>query len=69
MAGNLGFPTFVVSDATATFDRVGPDGVEHPAEVVHSLALSDLHGEFATVIDTATVIDGLRPLRPSRMAS
>jgi nicotinamidase-related amidase len=69
MAGNLGFPTWVVSDATAAFDRVGPDGVEHHAEEVHSLALSDLHGEFATVIDTATVIEALRPLRASRMAS
>src|SRR6185369_2856360 len=26
MAGNLGFNTYVVSDATATFDRTGPDG-------------------------------------------
>ena len=60
MAGNLGFATWVVSDATATFDRVGPDGVEHRAEDVHAMALSDLHGEFATVVDTATVIDALR---------
>jgi nicotinamidase-related amidase len=69
MAGNLGFPTFVVSDATATFDRVGPDGVKYPAEAVHALALSDLHGEFATVLDTTTVLDALRPLQPSRRAS
>ena len=59
MAGNLGFATWVVSDATATFDRVGPDGVLHPAERVHQMALSDLHGEFATVVDTATVIVSL----------
>jgi hypothetical protein len=26
MAGNLGFTTFVVSDATATFDRAALDG-------------------------------------------
>src|SRR5262249_4064344 len=32
MAGNLGFSTWVVSDATATFDRIGPDGAEHRAE-------------------------------------
>jgi len=56
MAGNLGFATWVVSDATATFDRVGPDGVLHPAERVHQMALSDLHGEFATVVDTAAVV-------------
>lgn len=56
MAGNLGFAAWVVSDATATFDRVGPDGIEHSAELIQSIALSDLHGEFATVADTKTVI-------------
>lgn len=59
MAGNLGFDTWVVSDATAAFDRTGPDGVAHPAELVHQLALSDLHHEFATVVDTRTVIASL----------
>ena len=53
MAGNLGFATWAVSDATATFDRVGPDGVKHLAEHIHAIALSDLHGEFATVVDTS----------------
>jgi nicotinamidase-related amidase len=56
MAANLGFTAWVVSDATATFDRVGPDGIEYPAEQIHAIALSDLHGEFATVVDTRTVI-------------
>ena len=59
MAGNLGFSTWVVSDATATFDRVGPDGIRHRAEEIHAIALSDLHGEFATVVDTAEVIAAL----------
>src|SRR5512144_2404590 len=52
MAGNLGFAAWVVSDATATFDRIGPDGVAHSAEEIHAIALSYLHGEFATVVDT-----------------
>ena len=69
MAGNLGFPTWVVSDATATFDRVGPDGVEHPAEQIHSIALSDLHGEFATVVGTAAVIAALQVPHIRRSAS
>jgi len=60
MAGNLGFKTYVVSDATATFDRVGPDGVAYTAEQIHAIALSDLHREFATVVDAATVIAALR---------
>jgi nicotinamidase-related amidase len=56
MAGNLGFATFVVSDATAAFSRAAVDGSLRPAEAVHAGALSDLHGEFATVVDTAEVL-------------
>ena len=59
MAGNLGFKTYVVSDATATFDNVGPDGIRYGAELLHNVALADLHGEFATVVDTATILQGL----------
>lgn len=69
MAGNLGFATWVTSDATAAFDRTGPDGIRHGAEEVHRMALSDLHGEFATVVDTNTVIDALQLPRTSRRAS
>jgi nicotinamidase-related amidase len=63
MAGNLGYAVWVVSDATATFDRTGPDEVVYPAELVHAVALADLHGEFAAVIDTRTLIAeaGRRP--------
>ena len=56
MAGNLGFKTYVVSDATATFARPALDGTIRPAEAVHSAALSDLHQEFATVVDTAEIL-------------
>ena len=60
MAGNLGYAAVVVSDATAAFDRTGPDGVLYPAGLVHALALADLHGEFAEVIDARTLIAGVR---------
>jgi nicotinamidase-related amidase len=60
MAGNLGFAAWVVSDATATFDRVGPDGIKYPAEQIQAIALSDLHGEFGAVVDTATVLAAMR---------
>jgi nicotinamidase-related amidase len=56
MAGNLGFDVVVVADATATFERTGPDGVHHPAEQMHRLALASLHGEFARVQSTADVL-------------
>jgi nicotinamidase-related amidase len=56
MAGNLGFATWVVADATATFDRVGHDGITYPAEQLHAVALADLHREFAMIVDTDRVI-------------
>lgn len=59
MAGNLGFETYVVSDATATFDRTGPDGSPYEAEKVHDISLASLHGEFATVVNTASLTDSL----------
>lgn len=59
MAGNLGFDTYVVADATATFDNTGPDGRVFPAQLLHDVALADLHGEFATVVDTAGVLERL----------
>lgn len=59
MAGNLGFDTFVVADATATFDRAGASGRMRGAEDVHDAALGDLQGEFAEVVDAATVARAL----------
>jgi nicotinamidase-related amidase len=56
MAGNLGFSTFVVADATAAFGRAGADGRARPAEEVHNAALGDLHMEFAEVIDSEELL-------------
>jgi nicotinamidase-related amidase len=53
MAGNFGFETFVVSDATATFNKKGVDGQHYSAEIIHETALASLNGEFATVVTTA----------------
>lgn len=60
MAGNLGFDAYIVSDATATFERRALDGSMRPAEDVHLAALSDLADEFATVRDTARVVEALK---------
>ncbi|EEM04920.1 MULTISPECIES: cysteine hydrolase family protein [Bacillus] len=57
MAGNLGFSTYVVSDATATFGRISYDGNYHHAEDIHKLALVSLHEMFATVLATNKLID------------
>jgi nicotinamidase-related amidase len=56
MAGNLGFESFVVDDATATFDRTGPDGRHYAAAEIHAISLASLHGEFATVISTDALL-------------
>ena len=50
MAGNLGFDTYLVPDACATTNRVGLDGVDHDPEVVHTMSVANLHGEFCTAI-------------------
>jgi nicotinamidase-related amidase len=60
MAGNFGFEVYCVSDATATFERTGPDGGHYSAQLMHDTALASLHGEFATVVPTAEVLMSLR---------
>ncbi|OTW91071.1 cysteine hydrolase [Bacillus thuringiensis] len=52
MAGNLGFTTYLVSDATATFNRKGLDGKEYSAEDIHNMTFVNLHEEFATIVTT-----------------
>jgi nicotinamidase-related amidase len=59
MAANLGFQTWVVSDATATFDRTSPTGRYYTAEEMHETALTSLHGEFATVVDTQVLLEAV----------
>jgi len=50
----------IVEDATATFERTGPDGVRYPAEQMHRVALASLHGEFAQVRSAREVLARLR---------
>jgi isochorismate hydrolase len=58
MAENLGFDPYVVGDATVTFEREF-DGTRYAAEQNHRLALAQLSGEFATVVETATLLAAL----------
>ena len=60
MAGNLGFKTYVVSDATATFDRKDSRGKYYSAKTMHEVALVSLENEFATIVDTKTLLTTLR---------
>lgn len=52
MASDLGFDVTVVSDATATHERVGYDGVLYSADDIHKINLVSLNGEFCTVRST-----------------
>ena len=56
MAGNLGFDVILVSDATATFDRNGHDGVHYSADEIHAIHLASLNNEFCSVKSTAEVL-------------
>lgn len=59
MAGNLGFQTILVADATAAHAAVGYDGQPYSAEEIHQVALAALHNEFATVVESDAVLQAL----------
>jgi nicotinamidase-related amidase len=59
MAGNYGYETYLVSDATATFNKVGADGKKFSAELIHETALASLNDEFAKVLKTDELLDEL----------
>ena len=62
MAGNLGFDTRLVRDATWTFERIGPDGDAHSAEAIHTMTLSNLNGEFVRIVTAAEAIASLKEM-------
>jgi len=55
-AGNLGFATWVVEDACYTFDKADFFGRLRSAQEVHGMSLGNLHGEYATVINSAELL-------------
>ncbi|MEM6647158.1 MAG: cysteine hydrolase family protein [Bacteroidota bacterium] len=59
MASDLGFATYVVSDATATFERTDHTGRYFTAEDVHAVSLVNLHREFATILTAKQVFAAL----------
>ena len=56
MAGNFGYDTIVVSDATAAFRARGINGEVFPAQMVHEVSLATLNGEFAEVMSMEEVL-------------
>jgi nicotinamidase-related amidase len=56
MASDLGFRTYIVSDATASHPAVGHDGRLYTASEIHDTSLTALQGEFATVVETDALL-------------
>jgi nicotinamidase-related amidase len=58
VGGNLGYDVRFVLDATHTFDRPDPAGDIVSADELARVTATNLHGEFATVVDTETALSG-----------
>jgi nicotinamidase-related amidase len=56
-AGNLGFQTSVVSDATFAFDKSDFDGTLRVAAEVHAMSLANLQGEYARIVRTTDALN------------
>jgi nicotinamidase-related amidase len=56
-AGNLGFRTQVVSDATFAFDKVDYSGTARTAAEVHAMSLANLDGEYAAIVKTEEILN------------
>ncbi len=56
MAGNLGFTTYLVADACFTFGRKDLSGRDWMADEVHALSLSNMSGEYCTVVTADEVL-------------
>ena len=56
MGANFGFGIHLAGDATATYARVGEDGKEYSADVVHNVSLASLQSEFCRVRRTADLL-------------
>ena len=59
MAGNFGYETYLISDATATFDRIGINGEKYDSETIHLTTLANLNEEFATVMNYEKLMNEL----------
>ena len=57
MAENLGYDVTLVSDATATFERRGFNGVFYSADEIHNISLVSLQGEFCRVSSTNELLE------------
>ena len=59
MSGNLGFETYLISDATAAFGLNDQNNIYYDAETIHNVSLATINDEFATVLTTDQLINDL----------
>jgi len=62
MAGNFGYDTYLVSDATAAFNKTTADGKKFSAQIIHDTAVAMLENEFATIVKTEELINELEKI-------
>jgi len=62
MAADLGFEVIIIEDATVAFERIGLDGTQFSAELVHAVTLASLHHEFATVLTIKNLIESIESM-------
>ena len=55
-ASSLGFDMIYAADAVWAYDAIGPDGINHSADQIHSVTLANLDGEFGAVQSTDDII-------------
>ena len=59
MSGNLGYQTYLISDATAAFTLQVHHGKTLDPELIHDISIATLHDEFATVLNTEDFLQDL----------
>lgn len=62
-AGNLGFETLVVADATFAFAMTDYAGSYRGPDEVHAMALANLDGEYAAITHTHVLLDKFKVSR------
>ncbi|CDQ21242.1 Nicotinamidase-related amidase [Halobacillus karajensis] len=59
MSGNLGYDTYLLSDATAAFGMKDHNENYIDAQTIHDVSLATIHKEFATVLNTQQFIKSI----------
>ena len=60
MSGNLGFDTYLISDATAAFGMEDHNEKYYDAQTIHDISLATLHEEFATILTTEQLLKEIK---------